>query len=197
VSYLDVGLRLEVEPTVSLDDEVGIKVGLEVSNIVREIQSRAGTLTYQIGTRSAATNLRLKDGETQALAGLINDEDRRSAQKVPGLGDLPVIGRLFRNQRSDGSKTEVVLLITPHIVRNLRRPEAALMEFTSGTEGSGIGSALGARRRDAEGPLPAPRSTSIEPVPSAILQSPTAPQPERNTPPLVEVPPVPSLDPAR
>ena len=196
VNYLDVGLRLEVEPTVSLEEEVSIKVSLEVSGIVREIRSTTGTLTYQIGTRSAATNLRLRDGETQVLAGLINDEERKSAQKIPGLGDLPIVGRLFSNQRNDGSKTEVILLITPHIVRNLVRPGAASMEFTSGTEGSSIGSALSSRRPGAEGPLAAPKSPSTESIPSAIPEPAPAAQPLINTPPSVEVP-VPSLSPAR
>src|SRR2546423_5795446 len=90
VSYLDVGLQLEVEPLIYLEDDVGIKVGLEVSNIAKEIQTQtssgtSGTsLTYQIGTRKTSTVLRLKDGETQILAGLISDEDRRSATRVPG-----------------------------------------------------------------------------------------------------------------
>src|SRR4030095_12166994 len=92
VSYLDVGLKLEVEPLVHLDDEVGIKVALEVSNIAREIRTvGSNTLTYQIGTRTAATVLRLRDGETQILAGLISNEERRTADKVPGAGDLPII----------------------------------------------------------------------------------------------------------
>jgi general secretion pathway protein D len=136
VNYLDVGLKLEVEPTVFLEDEVGIKVGLEVSNIVREITSKSGTLTYQVGTRNAATTLRLKDGETQVLAGLINDEDRRNSAKVPLLGDLPVVGRLFTNNNDTATKTEIVLLITPRVVRNLRRPGIRLEEFPSGTEGA-------------------------------------------------------------
>ncbi|MCI3953243.1 MAG: hypothetical protein K0R53_2742, partial [Burkholderiales bacterium] len=136
VNYLDVGLKLEVEPTVFLEDEVGIKVGLEVSNIVREITSKSGTLTYQVGTRTAATTLRLKDGETQVLAGLISDEDRRTAAKVPLLGDLPVVGRLFTNNNDTASKTEIVLLITPRVVRNLKRPGIQLEEFPSGTEGA-------------------------------------------------------------
>ena len=102
VSYLDVGLKLEVEPLIYLEDEVGIKVALEVSNIAREMRSpSSSTLTYQIGTRNAATTLRLRDGETQILAGLISDEDRRSADRVPGLGDLPVIGRLFSQTRDN------------------------------------------------------------------------------------------------
>jgi len=128
-----------VEPQVFLDSEVGIKVGLEVSNIVREIRSQTGTLTYQVGTRNAATVLRLKDGETQVLAGLINDEDRQSASKIPGLGDLPLIGRLFSTHRDQVVKTEIILLITPRIIRNLTRLESQLGEFPSGTE-SAIGS---------------------------------------------------------
>jgi|SRR5688572_10844417 len=134
VTYLDVGLKLEVEPQIFLENDVAIRVGLEVSNISREIVSRAGTVTYQVGTRNAATMLRLKDGETQVLAGLINDEDRRSANKVPGLGDLPGIGRLFQRTSDTLNKTEIVLLITPRVVRNLARPDARLEEFAAGTD---------------------------------------------------------------
>jgi general secretion pathway protein D len=136
VNYLDVGLKLDVEPTVTLDDEVGIKVALEVSSIVREIESTAGTLSYQLGTRNASTSLRLKDGETQVLAGLISDEERKTANQIPGLGDLPVIGRLFGSHSDTATKTEIVLLITPRIVRNIARPEIRLEEFASGTEGA-------------------------------------------------------------
>src|SRR5204863_3513199 len=88
VNYLDVGLKLEVEPQVFLDDDVGIKVALEVSNIASQIKTSSGTVAYQVGTRNATTTLRLKDGETQVLAGLISDEDRRSAARVPGFADL-------------------------------------------------------------------------------------------------------------
>jgi general secretion pathway protein D len=155
VTYLDVGLKLDVEPQVYLDSEVGIKVGLEVSNIVREIRSQTGTLTYQVGTRNANTVLRLKDGETQVLAGLINDEDRKSASKIPGLGDLPLIGHLFSTHRDQAAKTEIILLITPHIIRNLTRLEANQGEFSSGTE-SAIGSPALNLRKAPTGPAPAP-----------------------------------------
>jgi general secretion pathway protein D len=140
VQYLDVGLKLEVEPLISLEDEVGIKVGLEVSSIVREVTTGGGgSLTYQIGTRNAATNLRLLDGETQVLAGLISDEDRRSASRVPGLGELPVLGRLFSHTRDTANRSEIVLLITPRIVRTLARPDAGAVEFAAGTEASSGG----------------------------------------------------------
>jgi general secretion pathway protein D len=137
-SYIDIGLKLDVEPNIFLEDEVGIKIGLEVSNIVKEVPTAGGGLTYQIGTRNASTVLRLKDGETQILAGLINDDERKAADRVPGLGELPVIGRLFSSQSDTIDKKEIVLLITPRVVRNIARPEVGVTEFLSGTE-SGIG----------------------------------------------------------
>jgi general secretion pathway protein D len=183
VSYLDIGLKLEVEPSVYLEGEVGIKVGLEVSNIVREIRSATGTVTYQVGTRNAATTLRLKDGETQVLAGLINDEDRRTASKVPGLGDLPLVGRLFSHNRDTISKTEIVLLITPHVIRNLARPDSRLEKFHSGTEAEVGGAPLalpGAPPRPAV-PLIAPPPALPAPpaTPGAAPPPPPPAQPAR------------------
>jgi general secretion pathway protein D len=145
VNYLDVGLKLEVEPNVMPDDDVSIKVSLEVSNITREIAGANGTLSYQIGTRNAATSLRLRNGETQVLAGLINDEDRRSTNRLPGLGDLPLIGRLFGSDRSETNKTEIVLLITPRVVRNILRLERSASEFAGGTENAAGSVPLGIR----------------------------------------------------
>jgi general secretion pathway protein D len=87
-----------------------------------------------VGTRLANTTLRLKDGETQVLAGLISDEDRSNANRLPGLGSLPVVGRLFGSQADNTTKTEIVLLITPRVVRNLARPDFRVAEFLSGTE---------------------------------------------------------------
>jgi general secretion pathway protein D len=136
VNYLDVGLKLEVEPYVFVNDDVAIRMNLEVSNIVGTQTTKQGTVTYTIGTRAASTMLRLRDGENQVLAGLINDEDRRSANKVPGLGELPLAGRLFGSTLADGKKTEIVLSITPRLVRNVRRPGGEAAEFATGTEAS-------------------------------------------------------------
>jgi general secretion pathway protein D len=165
VNYLDVGLKLEVEPQVFLEDDVGIKVGLEVSNISQQIKTNSGTTAYQVGTRNASTVLRLKDGETQVLAGLINDEDRRSANRVPGFAELPVLGRLFSENDDTVNKTEVVLLITPHVVRNVERPGVRLEQFSSGTE-SEVGGA----------------GMSLPTTQPAISAPPSQPQPA-NTPP--------------
>ncbi|RLJ63519.1 secretin N-terminal domain-containing protein [Sulfurisoma sediminicola] len=136
VQYVDVGLKLDVQPTIYLDNQVLIRINLEVSSIVDQVKTKAGTLAYQIGTRNASTVLRLKDGENQVLAGLISDAERSSANKVPGLGDLPLIGRLFGSRSDDGQKTELMLSITPRLVRSVNRPALARTEFDSGTEAS-------------------------------------------------------------
>lgn len=186
VSYLDVGLKVDVEPQVFLEGDVGIKVGLEVSNIVQQIKSASGTLTYQLGSRNANTTLRLKDGETQVLAGLISDEDRTGASKVPLFGDIPLLGRLFSNQRDELNKTEIVLLITPRIIRNIERPELADGEFFGGTESAASDQALQLR--------------SVPPVSSPPVLRPMSPnvpaQPPENFTGTVERAPEPVPSPA-
>ena len=133
VNYLDVGIKLDVEPSVQLDNEVIMKVTLEVSNLVSKVSGPAGSVAYQIGTRRISTALRLNDGETQMLAGLIKDEDRRSADGIPGLASLPVVGRLFGLHSDSRAKTEVVLLMTPRVIRNLPLPEARITSRPGGT----------------------------------------------------------------
>jgi general secretion pathway protein D len=91
VNYVDVGLTLNVEPTIYLNSEVGIRISLEVSNLVDTIKTSSGTTAYRIGTRSASTMLQLKDGENQVLAGLIKNEDRSSGSHLPGVGDVPLL----------------------------------------------------------------------------------------------------------
>jgi general secretion pathway protein D len=136
VQYLDVGLSVEVEPDIHLDNEVVIKVKLDVSNIIKEVIAEGGTLAYEVGTRNANTVLRLKDGETQILAGLISDADRKTASKVPGLGQMPLLGRLFSSHKDDSAKTEIVLSITPHIVGSASLPDVGEVEYWAGTESS-------------------------------------------------------------
>jgi general secretion pathway protein D len=93
-------------------------------------------VAYRIGSRSATTMLQLKDGENQVLAGLISNEDRSSGTKVPGVGDLPIVGRLFGSQTDSNGRTEILLSITPRIVRAVQRPPASASEFGAGTEAS-------------------------------------------------------------
>jgi general secretion pathway protein D len=135
IQYVDVGIKLEVEPQVYADGDVGIKLNLEVSSIGKTITTQSG-VAYQIGTRSAQTSLRLHDGETQVLAGLISDQDRNTASKVPALGQAPVLGRLFSSNNGSTSKSEVVLSITPRVIRPQTVPEHRVAELWTGTEAS-------------------------------------------------------------
>jgi general secretion pathway protein D len=181
VNYLDVGLTLNVEPTIYLNNEVAIRISLEVSNLGPSITTKSGTIAYQIGSRQASTMLQLKDGENQVLAGLINNEDRSSGSKIPGLGDLPIAGRLFGSGHDENNKTEIVLSITPHLIRNIVRPSAAAAEFNAGTETS-------FRRR----PDTAPRLPAVLPAaPGAVLVRPattTPPAIPAGTQPIVPAP---------
>ena len=78
----------------------------------------------------------MHDGETQVLAGLVRNDLTSSGNKIPGLGDIPGLGRLFGSNRDDKSKSELVLAITPRIVRNLPYQSPSDMEFATGTESS-------------------------------------------------------------
>ncbi|HMV12118.1 MAG TPA: secretin and TonB N-terminal domain-containing protein [Nitrosomonas sp.] len=132
VTYLDVGLKVEVEPIISFNNEVSVKVALEVSTLGAS-ESSGTTRAFRIGTRSAETLLSSKDGETQVLAGLIRDNDRKGFAGLAGLIDLPVIGRLFTSHSFNRESTEIILLITPYVMRNITQPTKLESEFYSGT----------------------------------------------------------------
>ncbi len=133
VQYLDVGLTLEVEPQIYSDNDVGIGINLIVSSIASTVKV-GDTIAYELRNRNATTKLQLKDGETQILAGLINDTESRSATTIPGLGDIPIIGRLFGNYNTQKDKSELVMSITPHVIRAKARPPGENTEFWYGTE---------------------------------------------------------------
>lgn len=194
VQYLDVGLTLEVEPTVHLDNEVSIKLNLEVSSILKQVQtggnSGNGTIAYEIGTRNAQTLLTLKDGETQVLAGLIQDSDTRSSAHIPGLGDIPILGKLFGSDRTNKEKSEIVLSITPRIIRSSARPSSETTEFWYGTESNLRSAPLGSQSSSGAGnhdvpPAPGVPATPISGAlpPSGVLSAP----PELPAPPRARV----------
>jgi general secretion pathway protein D len=168
INYVDVGLKLEVEPQVFAGDEIVIRIALEVSSITERVQTRAGTFAYRIGTRNAQTVLRLKDGENQVLAGLVQDEDVRDRASVPGLADLPLVGRLFGHRSSTRGQSEIVLSITPRLVRGI----------AAGGPGFDAGTASSLRGRVAEGggvAEPPPAEGRDAPPTGAATPQPTAP----------------------
>lgn len=132
--YQDVGINIEIEPRVHHNEEVTLKLQVEVSNISSVLQVSGGQQQPVIGTRKIASAIRLRDGETNFLAGLIRTDESESESGVPGLVDVPWLGRLFKNVRTDRTRTDIVLTLTPHIVRRADITEADLVPIWVGTE---------------------------------------------------------------
>jgi general secretion pathway protein D len=168
VSYQDVGIKLEVEPKVYPDDDVSIRLNLEVSALGTQTKTASGTIAYQISTRNASTLLRLRDGETQLLAGLISSDERASTAGLPGLADVPLLGRLFSDQSNSHSKTELVLAITPHIVRGQPHLDAAESEAWVGTEMYQRLKPVGGRFDNEAPAATSPASTAMAPASVAV-----------------------------
>jgi general secretion pathway protein D len=131
--YKDIGIRLNVEPTIYLDNSAMVKLGLEVSSLGENLGT-GNDQAFRIGTRNAETFMLLRDGETAILGGLIQDEERNSHVRVPGFGDIPVLGALFSSHDSSANRTDVLLTITPRVVRGWDVPTRAAREFYSGSE---------------------------------------------------------------
>jgi general secretion pathway protein D len=115
--YQDVGIKIEVEPRVHHNKEVTLKLTIEVSNLNGFVEVTSGQKQPIIGTRTIASSIRLKDGETNLLAGLFRTDKSNTTNSVPFLGDIPILGRLFSKKASNNASTDLVLTLTPHIIR--------------------------------------------------------------------------------
>ena len=168
-NYESIGVNIDITPRIHHNDDVSLAMRLELSNI-------SGT-GYQglptFGTRQVSTTIRLRDGETNMLAGLIRDEERDELQGVPGLSDLPVIGRLFAANKIESKQTDIILVLTPHIVRVLDLTEADLRPFR-------IGRTAAAPALGLEAPVPA-----LPPPPEIQEPDAAAPRPPGQAPGLV------------
>ena len=135
VTYIETGIKVEVEPNIHPDGDVAIKLNLEVSSAGAQIDTgTSGTVVFPVNTNNVTTLLQLKDGETQILGGLLQQQSDRSQTAIPGVGDVPLLGRLFGSTQDTWNKTELLLAITPHIIRNVNSGEADLVELWSGTD---------------------------------------------------------------
>ena len=119
VQYVNVGVTLQIAPRVSADGFVPSQIYGVVSSVTGYSQGYP-----TISQREAETSASVRDGETFVIGGLTQENALQSKGKVPVLGDIPIVGNLFRVDRSTRSKTELYIVITPHIVRH-RRFEAA------------------------------------------------------------------------
>ncbi|HEY6234266.1 MAG TPA: hypothetical protein VIW69_04045 [Candidatus Elarobacter sp.] len=185
--YKDIGIKLTVEPIIHLDNSTSVKLGLEVSSLGENLGT-ANEPAFRIGTRNAETFMLLRDGETAILGGLIRDEERGTRVKVPGLGDIPVVGSVFTSYDDSANRTDVLLTITPRVVRGWDVPTRAAREFYSGTETiysdkplfAALETAVGAQIRTEASALPtaqagAPAAPGIDaPAPATAATAPPA-----------------------
>jgi general secretion pathway protein D len=177
-NYENIGVNIDITPRVHHNDDVSLALKVEVSNVSGE--GFGGLPTF--GNRFINTVIRLKDGETNMLAGLIRDDERRVLEGVPGLSDLPVVGRLFSRNRRETQETDIILTLTPHIVRVLDLTEADLRPFRLG---GGRGSAP--TGESPAGPAQPPARDETPPVPPgprpAVPITPPDPTPAPQPPP--------------
>ncbi len=180
-NYENIGVNIDITPRTHHDDDVSLALKIELSNI-------SGTGFGDLptfGNRSITTVIRLRDGETNMLAGLIRDEERKVLSGVPGLSDIPMIGRLFAYNRTEVQETDIILTLTPHIVRVLdltaeRRPGVqGRARHRLGRAARRADAAAGPRRPPAmprTGPA-APVLRPVQPLPGAPRRSKPPPRP--------------------
>ena len=121
-NYENIGVNIDITPRTHHDDDVTLALKVAVQSISGT--GFGGLPTF--GNREINTVIRLRDGETNMLAGLIRDDERRVLDGIPGLSDLPVVGRLFAHTRTETQQTDIILTLTPHIIRVLDLNEADL-----------------------------------------------------------------------
>jgi general secretion pathway protein D len=130
--YKNVGVNIDLTPRVHHDGEVSLALKLDISSV--------GPPGFQslptFNSRQVTSVIRLRDGETNILAGLISDTERTSLSGIPGLADVPILGRIFSHNRKEVSETDIVMTLTPHVVRRPELTEEDLRSFQLGTETS-------------------------------------------------------------
>jgi general secretion pathway protein D len=129
-NYENIGVNIDITPRTHHDDDVSLTLKLTVTNISGA--GFGGLPTF--GNREINTVIRLRDGETNMLAGLIRDEERVALDGIPGLSDIPLVGRLFAHNTKQIDQTDILLTLTPHIIRVLDLTEADLRPFRVGRD---------------------------------------------------------------
>jgi general secretion pathway protein D len=127
-NYQNIGVNIDITPRTHHDDDVSLNLKVSITNISGT--GFGGLPTF--GNREINTVITLRDGETNMLAGLIRDDERYQLDGIPGLSDLPMVGRLFAHNSKSVTETDVILTLTPHIIRVLDLNEADLRPFRVG-----------------------------------------------------------------
>jgi type II secretory pathway component GspD/PulD (secretin) len=115
----DIGILLRVTPSINPDGFVRMAIEPEISRLSLQTTQISENFNSPVVTRRrATTTVTVKDGQTVVIGGLISDRFERIDQKIPLLGDIPILGALFRQFRENASKTELLIVLTPHVVRS-------------------------------------------------------------------------------
>jgi len=137
VEYRDLGLKLTLTPTVHLSGEVTVELNFEISAAGAPIAGiSGGELLPPVNTRNLDTFIKVKNGETRLLGGLFQDVEAASKSKIPFLADIPWLGRLFTSGNEERRRTDVLISLTPRIVKIMERPDPDIESFASGTADS-------------------------------------------------------------
>jgi pilus assembly protein CpaC len=126
VEFKPFGVNMAFTPTVIDGDIINLALNAEVSSIGPTVATGGGAEIPSLNSRSASTTVELRDGESFAIAGLLQDDFRDSVGQVPWLGDLPILGALFRSASYQREQTELVIIITAHLVNPVRGEALAL-----------------------------------------------------------------------
>jgi general secretion pathway protein D len=177
--YKNVGVNIDITPRVHHDNDVTLILKLEISSVAASVGVAGVQNLPTFNSRQVNTVLRLRDGETNILAGLISDNERTSLSGLPGLSNVPLLGKLFAHNRKEVTETDIVMTLTPHILRKTKLTEEDLRSFSLGSETSpllyevpGIPPVPSPRPEAA----PSPRTEPIRP-PSPIPGPTPTPQP--------------------
>lgn len=198
VQYVDVGVKINAEPTIQLNNDVNIKLGLEVSSILstQKVGTDQNTQVVTIGTRNMDTVLSLKDGETSVIGGLIQDTKGQNTNKVFLLGDIPIIGQLFSSHDNSGDKTELILAITPRIVRGITVSDAEVASFWSGLEDDpSVAKQYSSFAQEPEYTAPAAKAPVVQPSAQPLQQGAGLPLPQNPVQPQQVIPTAPQPPP--
>lgn len=125
IDFKPFGIELNFTPTVVADEVINLVLSTTVSAI-GETSSIAGNQIPSLSTRAASTTIEMRDGESFAIAGLLQDDFRDSIGQVPWLGDIPILGALFRSTNYQRDQTELVIIVTAHLVSPTRGEALAL-----------------------------------------------------------------------
>ncbi|MDQ7088024.1 MAG: cohesin domain-containing protein [Acidobacteriota bacterium] len=133
-TYQNVGIIVDVKPRVHHNKEITLELKLEISSLSGTVEGTGGVSQPIIGTRTIETTIRLKDGETNLLAGLIKQDERSSLSGIPGLSDIPFLRRIFGANEDASQTTDIVMAVTPHILRVPNIEPIDLVPLWVGTE---------------------------------------------------------------